>query len=108
MEAERFDNVSVISLETAKAENTNTENGGENTMDDALLKAGYAAQQKRIEQLESWVIEAIGRPSMPRDLRLQGLEIIEERGVSPEVSQAVERICPTRTQGLERSLEIER
>jgi hypothetical protein len=74
-------------------------------MNDTQLRAGYEAQQLRIEQLESWVAEAISRPSMPRELRLQGLELVDAR--SATIRQAVERICP-RVQGLERTLEIER
>ena len=80
---------------------------GENTqMDNELLRAGYDAQQLRIEQLEAWIEQAITRPSMSRELRLQGLELIEAR--SPDIRLAVERICPQRSQGLGQSLELER
>jgi erythromycin esterase-like protein len=62
----------------------------------------------RIEQLESWVAEAITRPSMSRERRLQGLDILEAQSLNPSVRQAVERICPRQAQSMERSLEIER
>jgi hypothetical protein len=62
----------------------------------------------RIQQLENWIASVITRPSMSRDLRLQGLEIVESKSLDPSVREAVERICPRKTQGLERTLEIER
>jgi hypothetical protein len=71
-------------------------------MDNAFLQQGYAAQQQQIERLESWVMEAISRPSMPRELRLEGLGLVEDR--SPTARQAVERICPR--MGLEQGLEL--
>jgi hypothetical protein len=77
-----------------------------NPRNDETLEAAYDAQKLRIERLESWVAEAISKPSMPRELRLEGLELVgAER---PDVRQSVERICPSKSQGLERSLEIER
>ncbi len=82
------------------------ERSGENTqMNDAFLKAGYDAQQLRIEQLEAWIEQSITRPSMSRELRLEGLELVEAR--SPDIRLAVERICPSRSQGqsLEQSIE---
>jgi hypothetical protein len=86
---------------------TERSNDGENKqMNNELLRAGYDAQQLRIEQLEGWIQQSITRPSMSRELRLQGLELIEAR--SPEIRLAVERICPSRSHGLEQTLEIER
>jgi hypothetical protein len=86
---------------------TETERSGENTqMNDVLLKAGYDVQQLRIEQLEAWIEQSITRPSMSRELRLEGLELVEAR--SPDIRLAVERICPSRSQGLGQTLEIER
>ena len=79
-------------------------NDGETQMNNELLRAGYDAQQLRIEQLEAWIEQSITRPSMSRELRLEGLEVVEAR--SPEVRLAVERICPQRTQGLGQTLEI--
>jgi hypothetical protein len=84
----------------ATTENENTQ------MNDALLVSRYYSQQERIEQLESWIQEAITRPSMSRELRLEGLELVEAR--SPDIRLAVERICPSRSQGLGQTLEIER
>ena len=75
-------------------------------MNDSLLKAGYDEQKLRIERLESWVAEAISKPSMSREMRLQGLDLVDALG--PNLRQSVERICPTRVQGLELNLEIER
>jgi hypothetical protein len=75
-------------------------------MNDAMLRAGYEAQQLRIEELEAWVEQAISRPSMSRELRLQGLDLVEGR--SPNTRLAVERICPSQSRGLEQTLEIER
>jgi len=85
---------------------TETERSGEKQMNNELLRAGYDAQQLRIEQLEAWIEQVVARPSMSRELRLQGLELVEAR--SPEIRLAVERICPSRSQGLEQTLEIER
>jgi hypothetical protein len=77
-----------------------------NPMNDETLEAAYDAQKLRIDRLEAWVAEAISKPSMPRSLRMEGLELVgAER---PDVRAAVERICPSRSQGLERQLEIER
>jgi len=90
----------------ATIENERSNDGEKTQMNNELLRAGYDAQQLRIEQLESWIEQSITRPSMSRELRLQGLELIEAR--SPEVRLAVERICPQRTQWLGQTLEIER
>ena len=73
---------------------------------DTALQAGYDAKQQRIDQLEAWVAEAISRPSMPRELRLQGLDLVEAR--QPGVRQFVERICPSQSRDMGRELEIER
>jgi hypothetical protein len=75
-------------------------------MDNAFLRAGYDAQQLRIDALESWVAEAIAKPSMTREMRLQGLELVEAQ--RPYVKQSVERICPSRSLEQGRFLEIER
>jgi hypothetical protein len=94
-------------LQMERTENQSQPTQERNTnMNDELLRAGYEAQQARIEELESWIEQAVTRPSMPRELRLQGLELVEAK--SPDIRRAVERICPTRVQGLEHSLEIER
>ena len=71
------------------------------SIDNAFLRAGYDAQAFRIEQLESWVIDAISKPAMPRELRMEGLELVQDK--SPTARQAVERICPSisRSQGRE-------
>jgi hypothetical protein len=74
--------------------------------DNAMLRAGYDAQALRIEQLESWVSEAISKPAMPRELRLEGLELVQDR--SPTARQAVERICPSMSRSQGRELEISR
>jgi hypothetical protein len=75
-------------------------------MNDALLQAGYDAKQQRIDRLESWVAEAISKPSMPRELRMEGLELVgAER---PDIRQSVERICPSRGHEMGRELSIER
>jgi hypothetical protein len=77
-----------------------------NPMNDETLEAAYDAQKLRIERLESWVSEAISRPSMPRELRMEGLELVgAER---PDVRQSVERICPSLGHEMGRQLEIER
>jgi hypothetical protein len=75
-------------------------------MNEALLVSRYYSQQERIEQLESWIQEAITRPSMSRELRLEGLELVEAR--SQDIRLAVERICPTRSQGQSLEQTIER
>jgi hypothetical protein len=77
----------------------------ENAMKDATLRSGYDEQKLRIAQLESWVAEVISRPWMPRELRMEGLELVGAQ--RPDVRQAVERICPTQTleQGMEQSIE---
>lgn len=67
--------------------------------------------QARIEQLEAWVSEVISRPSMSRETRWQGLEMLENaKTLSPKVRKAVERICPlkptiTREWNLEQTIE---
>jgi hypothetical protein len=76
------------------------------SIDNAMLRAGYDAQSLRVQQLESWVIEAISKPSMPRAMRMEGLELV--RDISPTARQAVERICPSRNQEMGRELSIER
>jgi hypothetical protein len=77
-----------------------------NPMKDETLEAAYDAQTRRIERLEAWVSEAISKPSMPRELRLEGLELVgAER---PDVRQSVERICPSQGRDLGRELSIER
>jgi len=86
---------------------TERSNDGENTqMNNELLRAGYDAQKLRIDQLEAWIEQVVTRPSMPRELRMHGLELVEAR--SPDIRLAVERICPQRSQGLGQSLELER
>jgi hypothetical protein len=75
-------------------------------MNDNLLKASYDEQKLRIQQLESWVSEVISRPSMSRELRMEGLELVEVQ--RPDVRQSVERICPSRGREMGRELEIER
>jgi hypothetical protein len=48
----------------------------------------------------------ISRPSMPRELRMEGLELVgAER---PDIRQSVERICPSRGHEMGRELSIER
>jgi len=84
------------------------ENNDRNTdMNDAALLRSYYSQQDRIQQLESWIAEVISKPALSRELRLQGLELVE--GLSADIRPAVERICPPRVQGhshtLEQSLE---
>jgi hypothetical protein len=71
-----------------------------------LVSPAEASKQQRIEQLEAWVAQAISKPSMPRELRLQGMDLVEAR--SPNVRQAVERICPSQSREMGRELEIER
>lgn len=62
--------------------------------------------QARIEQLEAWVSEVIARPSMSRDARWKGLDLLEEsRAINPKVRKSVERICPRRF--IEHGLELE-
>jgi hypothetical protein len=62
--------------------------------------------QARLEQLEAWVSEVISRPSMSREMRWRGLEMLEEaRAINPEVRKSVERICPKRL--IEHGLELE-
>lgn len=85
-------------------------NEGKNIMSDDIhfseFNSVVDAKQQRIDRLEAWVAEAISKPSMPRELLLQGMDLIEAQ--RPDVRQSVERICPSRAQRLERSLEIER
>jgi hypothetical protein len=76
------------------------------TTDNAMLRAGYDAQSLRLQQLESWVIEAISKPAMPRELRMEGLELVQD--ISPTARQAVERICPSMSRAQGRELLIER
>jgi hypothetical protein len=83
-----------------RAENTTNEK--EKQMDNSFLRAGYEAQQLRIDQLEAYVAEVISKPSMSREMRMEGLSMVEDR--SPMARQAVERICPPR--GLEQGLEL--
>lgn len=78
------------------------------TLNNEFLRDSYAIAQRRIAQLETWITEAIIKPSMSREMRLEGLEIVEAMNPSQSARLAVERICPTRTQGLEHTLEIER
>lgn len=88
-------------------------------MDDASLKAGYYALAERIEKLESFIQELITKPSMSREMRTQGLELVEQGyrlqnptanvlNPCPNVREAVERICPPRSQELGLELSIER
>jgi hypothetical protein len=72
--------------EPFEVENTNTRDG-ETTMDNVFLRAGYDAQSLRVQQLESWVIEAISKPAMPRELRIEGLGLVQD--ISPTARQAV-------------------
>jgi hypothetical protein len=77
-----------------------------NPMKDETLEAAYDAKQQRIERLEAWVAEAISKPSMPRELRMEGLDLVgAER---PDIRQSVERICPSRDMSQGMSLELER
>jgi hypothetical protein len=76
------------------------------SIDNAFLRAGYEAQSLRVQQLESWVIEVISKPAMPRELRMEGLELVQD--ISPTARQAVERICPSLSRSQGRELEIER
>jgi hypothetical protein len=76
------------------------------SMDNEFLRAGNTAQTLRIQQLESWVIEAISKPAMPRELRMEGLEMVQD--ISPTARQAVERICPSINRSQGRELEIQR
>jgi hypothetical protein len=76
------------------------------SIDNELLRAGNSAQHLRIQQLESWVIEAISKPAMPRELRIEGLEMVQD--ISPTARQAVERICPSMSRSQGRELEIQR
>ena len=79
---------------------------------DAKDKA--AALEQRIEQLESWIEQVITRPAMPRELRLQGLQLVESKWMeevqdkSADIRKAVERICPEQGRELGHTLEIER
>ena len=75
-----------------------------NQMNDDL-KAQVSAQETRIERLEAWILEVITKPYMPRELRMEGLELMSP--ASQEVHQAVERVCPTqsREMGMEQSIE---
>jgi hypothetical protein len=80
---------------------TERRNHGENTqMNNELLRAGYDAQQLRIEQLEAWIEQVVARPSMSRELRLDGLELVEAR--SPDIRLAVERIARAGLKGSDR------
>jgi hypothetical protein len=72
-------------------------------MNDAALLRSYYSQQDRIQQLESWIAEVISKPALSREMRWQGLELVE--GLSPDIRLAVERICPTRSQDLTHTLE---
>jgi hypothetical protein len=82
------------------AMNEHAENG--------LLAAQVSAQETRIERLEAWILEVITKPSMPRELRLEGLDLMAP--ASREVHQAVERVCPTQNQSqqMEREQSIQR
>jgi hypothetical protein len=64
------------------------------------------AKSLRIQQLESWIELAISRPAMPRELRMEGLELVQDQ--SPMARQAVERICPSISREHGRELSIER
>jgi hypothetical protein len=75
-------------------------------MDNQLLRAGYDEQKLQIQRLESWVAEVIARPAMSRELRMEGLELVEAQ--HPDVRQSVERICPSQSREMGRELEIER
>jgi hypothetical protein len=68
-------------------------------MNDTQVRSQNVLQQDRIEQLESWIQEVISKPSMSREMRLQGLELVQER--SSAIRLAVERICPSQSHGLE-------
>lgn len=70
------------------------------------LKAQVSAQENRIERLEAWILEVISKPYMPRELRLEGMEIMNP--VSAEVKKSVERICPTQSleMGREQSIDL--
>jgi hypothetical protein len=88
-----------------KSENTTTQDNMQ-SMDNAFLRAGYDAQSLRVQQLESWIIEAISKPAMPRELRMEGLEMVQD--ISPTARLAVERICPSMSRSQGRELEISR
>jgi hypothetical protein len=75
-------------------------------MNDTQLRSQNLAQRDRIEALENWIEAVISKPSMSREMRMEGLGLVEGR--SPNTRLAVERICPSQSRGLEQSLEIER
>jgi hypothetical protein len=75
-------------------------------MDNELLRAGNSAKDLRMQQMESWIIEAISKPAMPRELRMEGLEMVQD--ISPMKLKAVEKICPSLSRSHGRELEIER
>lgn len=67
-----------------------------NQMNDEL-QAQVSAQETRIERLEAWILEVITKPSMSRQHRLEGLDLLSP--VDHRVRQSVERIC-TPSQGI--------
>jgi hypothetical protein len=76
------------------------------TLDNSVQGTALSAKDLRIQQMESWIVEAISRPAMPRELRMEGLEMVQD--ISPTARQAVERICPSMSRSQGRELEIER
>jgi hypothetical protein len=76
------------------------------TLDNTVQGAALSAKDLRIQQMESWIVEAISRPAMPRELRMEGLEMVQD--ISPTARQAVERICPSLSRSQGRELSIER
>jgi hypothetical protein len=90
-----------------KSEHTNTREGDNmQTLDNTVQRAALSAKDLRIQQMESWIVEAISKPAMPRELRMEGLEMVQD--ISPTARQAVERICPSLSRSQGRELEIER
>jgi hypothetical protein len=86
---------------------TNTREGDSmQTLDNTVQRAALSEKDLRLQQMESWIIEAISKPAMPRELRLEGLEMVQD--ISPTARQAVERICPSMSRSQGRELQIER
>jgi hypothetical protein len=93
--------------EISQLERSQTRNGDNmQTLDNTVQGAALSAKDLRIQQMESWIIEAISKPSMPRELRMEGLEMVQD--ISPTARQAVERICPSLSRSQGRELSIER
>ena len=64
-------------------------------MSEAFFRAGYYAKQRDIETLREWIEEAISKPSMSRELRLRGAEVVTaslkaEGGVSGYHGQIIQ------------------